>query len=161
MTGDLIRRENLDTFTHREDNARRLREEMTVDKLSREDEDRSSPKAPRTNPADALILDFQLPELGESSFLLCKPPNLCYSSPRKLIKTPQRHWSICRRTEEVDSDVGFSLGIGLYCQQKWSVFQITCFPEGKKLLKWHHKCERTEKRKRERLSPEPLLSMIL
>jgi hypothetical protein len=48
-----------------------------------------SPKAPRTNPADALILDFQLPELGENSFVLCKPPNLYYSSPRKLIKLPK------------------------------------------------------------------------
>lgn len=67
MTGDPIRRENLDIFTHRgkrrerrrQTNTRRLREETTNDKLSREDEDRSFPKGSQNQPCRCL--DFGLP----------------------------------------------------------------------------------------------------
>lgn len=41
----------------------------------------------RTDPADTLILDFVTSRiLQNNTFLLCKPPGLCHSSPSRLIQ---------------------------------------------------------------------------
>lgn len=42
------------------------------------------------NPADTLLCDFRPPKLWENTYLLCKPPSLCYcyASPSRLIEVP-------------------------------------------------------------------------
>ena len=77
MTGILIGRGDLNTC--RGKMIWRPREKIATDKLSREPAQiLCSQFSEETNPVDTSILDFQLPDLWKSKFLLCKPPSVMY-----------------------------------------------------------------------------------
>ena len=63
------KRKSVHIYTQREDNTRRLREETTIDKLSREDEDRSFPKGSQNQPCRRL--DSGLPASRTRRKFIC------------------------------------------------------------------------------------------